>query len=157
MKHAKLLIFLFAAIIVGFTSCRKNSPGEDAAPKPDTEEQVNAKSKILGKWYIEKAVFTKYTDGQVSDTETFTEFDDTQFFDFKTETNLEISYSKKIGNFTYTFTEDAKTLKTSSPSDTYSVSVLTDTDMILVKEHTATSTTAKMTEEITFKKVAAPL
>jgi hypothetical protein len=142
MKKFKLLLVLLTALSIGLTSCKKN--GE---PKPDTPEQTQAKSKILGKWFITKAVFTE--NGQDATPAEYNEFDDTQFFNFKSDLTVDISYKVKSGTFTYTFSEDAKVLSTSSPNDTYQVKTLTDTELILLKNHTGTP---KMTEEITFRK-----
>ncbi len=142
MKKFKLLLLLIAAGSIGLTSCKKNNE-----PKPDTQAQTEAKSKILGKWFITKAVFTK--NGLDATPAEYNEFDDTQFFNFKSDLTVDISYKVKSGTFTYTFSEDGKTLVTSSPNDTYTVKTLTDTELILVKYHTGDP---KMTEEITFRK-----
>lgn len=144
MKKFKLLLVFFTAVSIGLTSCKK-----DGEPKPDTPEQTEAKSKIVGKWFITKAVFTLTESGQDATPTQYNEFDDTQFFNFKSDLTVDISYKVKNGTFTYTFSEDAKTLATSSPNDTYTVKTLTETELILVKNHTGDP---KMTEEITFRK-----
>lgn len=143
MKNFKFLLLLFTSLTIGFTSCKKSAP----EPKPDTQAQIEAKSKIVGKWYITKAVFIK--NGVDATPSEYNEFDNTQFFNFKTDLTVDISYKVKTGTFTYTFSEDAKTLSTSSPNDNYEVKVLTETDLFLVKNHTGNP---KMIEEITLRK-----
>jgi hypothetical protein len=70
MKKFKLLLVLFTAVSIGLTSCKK-----DGEPKPDTPAQTEAKSKIVGKWFITKAVFT--INGEDATPNEYTEFDDT--------------------------------------------------------------------------------
>lgn len=142
MRNLKFLLLLFIALAFVGTSCRKDKP-----QKPDTPAQIEAKSKIIGKWYIKKVIFTR--DAEPNAPAENTSFNETQFLDFKSDLTITFSYSVKNGTFTYTFDETAKTLITSSPNDVYTVITLTDTDLVLSKRHNGE---IKMTEEITLKK-----
>lgn len=143
MRNFRILLLLLAVLTVSASSCRK-----DKSEKPDTPAQIEAKSKIIGKWHIEKVIFTR--DDAPNDPAVNTSFDETQFLDFKSDLTITFSYSVKNGTFTYTFDETAKTLITSSPNDVYTVLKLTETDLILSKRHNGE---IKMVEEITLKKV----
>lgn len=151
MKAFKFLLILLLATGVAFTGCKKKKSDEEA-PKPDTQAQIEAKSKILGKWYIKKVVF--YVDGETEPPVPETEFDQTQFLEFKSDLTIIFSYRVKNGTFTYNFDETAKTLITSSPNDKYTIKLLTDTDLVLSKRHDydPNATGKVKTEEITLAK-----
>jgi hypothetical protein len=148
MKNLKLTVLLFAALTVSLSSCRKSRSPQEEVEKPETQAQIAAKSKIVGKWYIKKAVFT-YPNNPTP--RVYTEYDQTQFYEFKSDGSVSVSYVEKQGNFSYKFSEDAQALGlyTPHPNDTYKVKLLTETDLILEKEHTIEPI---MTEEITLKK-----
>lgn len=149
MKNFKTLLLLFTAATLSLTSCRKNGPtDEKETTKPDTQAQTEAKSKIGGKWKITKAVFIYPNNPNPV---VYTEYDDTQYYDFKTDGTVAISYVEKKGTFTYKFSENAQTLSLSNPypNDVYKVKLLTTTKLVLEKEHTIDPI---MTEEITMEK-----
>lgn len=147
MKRLKLLLLATTIVAIGLTtSCRKKKNEE--APKVDTQAQIEAKSKITGKWFIKKAVFT-YPNQPTP--VIYDHYDATQFYQFSSDGNLLISYEEKQGTFTYKFSEDASTLSIFNPhpNDVYKVKVLTATDLVIEKEHTIDPI---MTEEITLSK-----
>ena len=147
MKNLKILL-LFIAVTLGVTSCKKDSP-DPAAAKPDTQAQIDAKAKIAGKWYIKKAEYIYKADGKV---DAYSHYDNTQFYEFKTDGALVISFERKQGtDFTYKFSEDASTLSlfNPNPNDVYKVKTLTATSLTLEKEHTIAPA---MTEIITLSK-----
>ncbi|MBC7913192.1 MAG: hypothetical protein H7Y07_03625 [Pyrinomonadaceae bacterium] len=149
MKNLKILLLLFSLATFGVVGCKKDSPAEPSKETPDTQAQAEAKTKVIGKWYIKKAVYTYKSDGH---NDTYANYDNTQFYDFKTDGTLVISFVKKQGtNYTYKFNEDAGTLSifTPFPDDVYKIKVFTGTSLIIEKEHTIAPA---MTEEITLSK-----
>lgn len=148
MRDLRLLLVLVAMLAIGLTSCRKNGPTDEKEASKDTQAQIEAKSKIVGKWYIKKVVFTYPTN---SNPDVYTGYDNTQFYDFKSDGTVVISYVEKQGAFNYVFSENALTLSLFNPhpNDVYKVKALTSTELVIEKEHTIEPV---MTEEITLSK-----
>jgi hypothetical protein len=146
MKNFKTLLLLFAVVIVGLTSCRKNGPDEDATPKVENQAQIEAKAKIMGKWNITNATYTRTEGGVTGGTTNYDLSTNGFFFDFKADNKVDINFKTLVGLYDFSFSADGTTFTAVKTGATTVVSVVkqnTSTNLVLERTHVISTGTEK--------------
>ncbi|MGV3508423.1 MAG: DUF5004 domain-containing protein [Sphingobacteriaceae bacterium] len=153
MRKLKFLLFLFTVASIGFTSCKKSAPGEEG-PKPENQAQIEAKTKIMGKWKITGAVFVKTVNGVTSPAEVWDFSGNDYYFNFQSDNKVALNYITRTGDYNFSFSEDGKKFtasQTGTSSIVYEVKQNTSTELVLFTTHIKADNTE--TEQITLVKV----
>lgn len=144
MKNLKFLVIALT-LIIGVSSCKKEDNGNN----------INSTS-ILGKWYLKKRVTNNFVNGVSSGENISSNFTIKDYTEFKTDG---IGLNGDDGQeypFTYKLTNEGKNLTFTEDGDTdsYTISTITDTELILYMEsvYNQDGIVNKYTEELTLKR-----
>ncbi len=137
MKQFKTLVLLFAVLSLALGSCKKD---EEAS--------------ILGKWYKKKEVTKETVNGTAQDETTTTDYDNSDYVEFKDNGQAIVSEEGETESFTYSYDEKNKKLSVtdSEGTRTMDVKTISDSDLVLYEEETMSQSgfTYKYSNEVTF-------
>ena len=140
MRNSTLLVLLMAMAFTTFTGCKK-------------DDEKSQQKDIIGKWFVKQTVEKEIVNGAVTFEETETNYNDTDYFEFKSDGKVNTSFDGYQSNGTYQIKSNNRLVLIDEDGGTedYEIKKLNSTELVIYIED-EDGPNAKETYEVTFRK-----